>query len=304
MKATLGRLCRQIAERAYVSKQAAGAAFAAVAILLGSAMPAEAISISIDSLTVLPGNTEYTLRTDNRSRSFDFATNVTNSGGSAADVVGSSVSAGTRYAWTQTSDTDGLFSGDSPLTTTSNYRVEFTVSGGNPAAVYDVTIDTARIGALVTRDEASASATATINALSGTLNGVGNAALGLAGPLTRNSNSTGALDVNQSNTLVLTGLTGTNSFVLEFSWTNFTTSENSINGGDEGVVLFGLDTRINSKVGAADDYPGTSGRTDPAADGHFVNITAEVTAVPEPSTWVLCILGGMGLAYVAKRRRS
>jgi hypothetical protein len=66
----------------------------------------------------------------------------------------------------------------------------------------------------------------------------------------------------------------------------------------------GLDTRINSKVAAADDYPGTSGRTDPAADGHFVNVTATITQiVPEPSTYVLAGMSMLSLGAVAIRRK-
>lgn len=302
MKFSLGRICRSVAER-MLSKSGICAALAAAALVVG-ATPASAITISIDSLSVLPGNTPYTLRTDNRSRSFDFATNVVNSGETAADTVGSTVSALTRYAWTQTSDTDGIFTGDSPLNATSNYRVEFTVIPGLGATVYDLVIDTSRIGALVTRDESGATARATISAVSGTLNGVGNAGLGLTGPLERSSSSTGVLNVSQSNSLVLTGLSGTQSFVLDFVWTTDTNSNSGIAGGDEGVALFGLDTRINTRVGAADDYPGTSGRANPAGDGHFVDITATVTAVPEPSTWALCALGVLGFGLVAKRRRG
>ncbi len=273
-------------------------------LLTVSVRSAEAVSVTIDSLTMLAGNQAYRFTNSNRSDSFDSAVNVVNGGGSVADSLGATVSAKTRYAYTQTADADGSFPGAVDFTATSNYRVVFTVDAG-AGTVYDLQIDTARLGALVTRDESGSTATATINAVSGSLNGVGNANLGLAGPLSRSSSDTGVLAVNQGSTLQLLNLTGSNTYTLDFQWTTRTQSNNGILAGDEGVALFGLDTRVNTKVGAADDYPGTSGRTDPSADGHFVTVTATVVeVVPEPSTWIMAAVASLGAVFFRRRKSA
>jgi hypothetical protein len=280
---------------------------AAFVLFAGIASPARAITISIDSITKLPGNTtssgSYSSGA-NRSSGFDSAVSVPNPGGTKADTVGASVNAQTRYAWTQSSDSDAAAFGSEIFTGTSYYEVKFTVSPGSLSTVYDVKIDTARIGALVVRNEGGAAGEAESGAIVGTLNGIGQPSLGLAATGNLNTNSTAVVPVSQGNTLTLSGLSGTQSYTLQFLWTNRTASGNNVlSGGDEGVTLFGLDTRLNSRVAAADDYPGTSGRTNPAGDGHFVTITATVTVIPEPSTLAMATIAGLGMALFGWRRR-
>ena len=187
---------------------------------------------------------------------------------------------------------------------TSNYRVTISITPDNPLNVYDLTINTSRLGALVVRNEGGAAGTADISAVTGLLNGVGNGLLGLADPGALNTNSTTVIQINQSNQLILAGLTGNQVFQLDFTWSASAGSGNNIlNGGDEGVVLLGQPGTV-SQVGAADDYPGTSGRSPQSADGHFVSATVVVTQiVPEPSTIVLSGMAGLGLGLVMWRRR-
>jgi hypothetical protein len=49
--------------------------------------------------------------------------------------------------------------------------------------------------------------------------------------------------------------------------------------------------------------PGIGGR-DMAADGHFVNFTATMVTVPEPSALILSALGGAILAWALRSRRA
>ncbi len=102
--------------------------------------------------------------------------------------------------------------------------------------------------------------------------------------------------------LAFTG--GVQQYTLEFTWTGRTFSPSNANGGDESVILMGLDTRINGDVGAADDYPGTSGRV-AANDGHFVTVTATIVQiVPEPSSFLLAGMASIGMGLVVWRRRK
>ncbi|MBL9123155.1 MAG: PEP-CTERM sorting domain-containing protein [Planctomycetaceae bacterium] len=285
-------------------RRALAVAGVACAAVLLTAPEAKAITITVNSITKLGGNTATgVVGSSNRRSSYDSAVSITNAGTSTADSVGASVTGGTRYASTQTSDANGVFVGSASLTATASYQVVFTVTPGLAGTVYDLEIDTSRIGAFVIRDETSASASASLSAVTGTLNGPVDGGLALAALPGLNTSSTTVQAINQANTTTLTGLTGPQVFTLTFNWTGSTNSSSGANGGDEAVVLMGLDTRINGDVGAADDYPGTSGRTNPAGDGHFVNITATITAVPEPSTFALA---GIGLAvggFAAWRRR-
>jgi hypothetical protein len=170
--------------------------------------------------------------------------------------------------------------------------------------VYDLQIDTSRIGAFVVRQEA-ASATNNLGAVNGTFSAPAQNLTQLAALPGLNTSSTTTSPFSQNGGTAISGFTGgVQQFTLEFTWTGRTFSGNGVNGGDESVILMGLNTQINGDVGAADDYPGTSGRTDPAADGHFVNISATITQiVPEPSTYALAAMSFVSLGAVALRRR-
>jgi hypothetical protein len=293
---------------------------ALAALAVGSAVwpasQAHAISLSIDSITKIAPNTNtavyynnntggnYNLSGNNqRQSSYDSAVSVLNLGTSAADVVGAAVTGGTRYASTQTSDADGFAQGDSTLEAMASYQVLFTVDAPLNA-IYDLQIDTSRIGAFVMRDETSASGSNNLGAVNGTFSAPAQNLTQLAALPGLSTSSTTTSPFNQSGGTTIVGLTGgIQQFTLTFTWSGRTQSTSGANGGDESVILMGLDTRINGDVGAADDYPGTSGRT-AANDGHFVNVTATITQiVPEPSTYVLAGMSMLSLGAVAIRRK-
>lgn len=293
------------------------AAVAACAALLGLASSAEAITISIDSITKISPNTNTAVYFNNntggnynlsgssqRQSSYDSQVSVLNAGGSAADVVSNTVIAKTRYASTQTSDADGFLVGDATLETTARYQILFTVSAPLNA-IYDITIDTQRIGAFVVRDETSATASNNLGAVNGTFAAPAQGLNSLAALPGLNTTNTTVSPFNQTNSNTLLAFTGgVQQYTLVFTWTGRTFSPSNANGGDESVILMGLDTRINGDVGAADDYPGTSGRT-ASGDGHFVTVSATIVQiVPEPSTFLLAGMAGIGMGLVVWRRRK
>jgi hypothetical protein len=289
----------------------------AVCSAVWPASQANAISINIDSITKVAPNTPTALYYNNstggnlnttpngnRQSSYDSQVSVLNGGTSAADIVGAVVNGQTRYASTQTSDSDGNFAGDSTLEATANYQILFTVNAPLNA-VYDLQIDTSRIGAFVIRDETSASGSNNLGAVNGTFSAPLQNLTQLANLPGLSTSNTTTSAFNQSAGTSIVGLTGgIQQFTLTFTWSGRTQSTSGILGGDESVILMGLDTRINGDVGAADDYPGTSGRANPLLDGHFVNVSATITQiVPEPSTYVLAGMSMLSLGAVAIRRK-
>lgn len=266
----------------------------ALAALLGLAGSAQAISISAVTITKLGTNSADTL-TNNLTTFNEFrsSTSVVDSGGSAVDTAGATVDAKTRYASIQGRD---ISVGSGNANATSDYQITFTVSAtaGN---VYDLTISSLRFGALTTFDDIvlGGSSGATLGAVTGRLNAVVNASLGLAGDsVGANANKA----INQTNALVLTGLTGTQNITLRFTWTN-----NVNSSPEEAAARFGLlGTAPSSGSMQADDYPGVGGRT-AGNDGHFITVTA-VTTTPEPGTVALLALGLVGLSAVARRRHA
>ena len=283
----------------------AGVAFATVLL---TAPQAKAITLTVTSLVKLGGDTgNYVQNNSANAGEWQSAISTLNAGGSKIDTLGQTISGATRYAAVLGSDSDALNFASRNDSATSNYRVAFTVSA--PIGyTYDLKIDTRFIGALVNRNEGGAAGSESVTSnVTGTLNGVGNGGLTLATLTSQSSqNNTSTVNISKSNSFTLVGLTGTNNYQLDFTWSQSTSSGNNVlNGGDEAVVLLGLGTGISPTaglIGAADDYPGTSGLT--AANlGHFVDLTATITAVPEPSTLALAAIGLVGGAFAAWRRR-
>lgn len=284
-------------------------AAAIAGLIFAVAGTSQAITITGVSLAPTGSNTANFLNdtvTDYRENRSSVAVN--DSGGTAPDVVANSVNAQTRYA--AMVGADGGIATAPNRTATSNYTITFSVTA-SPGTIYNVSIDTSRIGAITRVDDGTGGASGNISALTGAY-GVNapasTAAFGLSAVTV--ALGTGASNTpfsQNSTTLTLTGLTGPNTINLSFNWTatansTCTGSLCSSTGNDELAVRLGM-AGTGSGV-SADDYPGVGARNI-ATDGHFMNVTAVVTSVvPEPGTLALVAFGLAGIARVGRRRAA
>ena len=270
-----------------VLKRFTGWSFAVCVLSAFLLSPAQAITISGVAAATNPGDSgEVT--------SFwgdiegDSLASVRNAGGSAPETVGATVTAGTRYAQYLWADNT---SGESDGASTADYTVNMTITPDDPNTVYDLQIDTTRLGALTLVDDsfswACCFSSADIGSVAASVGGVAEPGLGM-GALGINSSPTN-LEINQAANFTISGLTGVYNLVLNFVWTAEAWSNN-----DEGAVRLGLTSSTGGV--SADDYPGPGGRI-AANDGHFVDVTATVISViPEPGTALLLGLGLVGLS--------
>ena len=274
-------------------------------LLLGlGAGPATALTISTAIATTGSNTPDFLNDTLTDYRENRSSTSILDAGGTTTDLVGNSVNASTRYA--AMVGADGGVATAPSRTATHAYQVTFTITA-NPWVVYDLTIDTSRIGAITRVDDGTGGGNGNISALTGTINAASTPALGM--PAVNLAQGTGAANVpfSQSTpTVTLTGLTGSQVVTLAFTWTSTanstcTGSLCSSTGNDEVAVRLGM-AGTGSGV-TADDYPGVGSRNI-NGDGHFVNVNAVITAVPEPGTLVLIGAGLAGLAFGGRRRAS
>lgn len=231
---------------------------------------ARAIDLSIGSPT---NNTSFSFSGDGGNRNAASSVSITNGGGTAANSLGSTLTGQVRYISNTAADTP-IFESAS-ATTNSNYNFSFSVTA--PSSVYyTVAIDTRLTGGLTAVDDTGVSSggTANVSNVSGALNSVGNASLGLSTAASQGGTGSEAMtNVNATSSLNL-GVFNTNTTNnLQFSWQTFASSPNNILGGDEHASRFGL----NDVLGGADadNYPGNPGR-DISQDGHFATITVTV----------------------------
>ena len=232
---------------------------------------------------------------------------VTDTGGTTGfDYVGANVNAATRYAGVLVADA-GAFTSRT-LNATADYSITFTVNVADPGTIYTLQINTARLGATTTVEDSGTSnqAAASMGAVTGQYNAVTNASLGLAAVTTSSGGSDNDV-FNQAGVLTLTGLTGSQTITLRFTWamgadSTCTGIGCNVAGVDEAAVRLGIAGTGSGTPGtSADDYPGVGSRTI-GNDGHFVTILANVTYVPEPGTALLFGLGLSGLAFARRRR--
>jgi hypothetical protein len=301
---------------------------ACLAIFGWLAPAALAIQLTVDSAAANVGNSaNYLNSTSGRHGEFRSQVTTLDPGGTDADVVSNAVDGRVRYASVTSADTGSFYLGQ-VIVAASDYSVTFTVSA--PLNVYyDIAVDTSRMGAftLVSDSGSNGGATADLSALAGSVSGSLNnnpePALGLAdlapSSVPGNSGSSVNTPFSQSNQLLLTNLTGTNTYTLRFVWSSAvttnpgsnTSSTNTDNGayifgGDETAVRMGLAGSGSSISGgiSADDYPGVGSRTQ-ADDGHFVSMKATIVAiVPEPSSLVLAAMAMVGIVVTTWRRRK
>ena len=263
------------------------------ALLLAPA-PARALSITGLKVATSSANTANKSRTTGNNQ-YQIASSVALVGSApapVADTVGASLSFGTRYAALVAEDRDAA-NGTTTRNATEAYTITFTVN--NPlGGTYRLDIDTSRLGALTFVNDSGGGATASLGAVTGTLNGVANPALALAavGPLT----ATGGANQGFSQTgsvLSIVASNVTRTFTLGFTWTGSATSSQ-----DEAAVRLGISGALANAT--ADDYPGVGGRS-ASGDGHFVDVGVTLLAVPEPGTLAL-LAAGLAL-FPARPRR-
>ncbi len=283
-------------------------ALAAAFLVVSASSPATALSISAVTISTNAGNTANFIEDTATAYQQNLSTTaIQDSGGTSPDTLAATVDARTRYAAIVVTDTASLTS--RTRTATSDYKITFTVSAPG-LVMYDLRIDTSRIGATTTVEDSSTSnqASAALGSVTGRLNSVVNGNLGLAAVTT----SAGGSDYDpfsQAGVLTLTGLTGTQIITLDFAWT--ATADSTCTGFgcqtlgvDEAAVRLGMTGTGGGITGTTvDDYPGVGSRT-MADDGHFVNILATVTFVPEPGTVMLLGTGLAGLGFAGTRKRS
>jgi hypothetical protein len=264
----------------------------AASLALGAGAPAGALSIS--GLTIAPGaaNSADLLQNAGANRAQIASTSaiVSSAIGPVADVLGASVGFDSRYAALLAADREAG-GGSFTQSATADYTISFTVL--NPTgAVYQIDIDTSRIGSLVLVNDGGGGASASLGAVTGSLDGLADPALALAalGPLTGAAGGNSPFSQTGA-TLSVLGAALSQTYTLAFTW-----SASATGSRDEAAVRLGISGGLGTTT--ADDYAGS-----PAGDGHFVSVGVTIVSVPEPNLLAL-ILTGLALFALRPRRSN
>ena len=270
---------------------------ASVGLLTALALGPAANALTISGLTpVLGGSNTGQITTDNgNNRSQTTSAVATTQAPSAApDTIGSFSEFITRYSMNVVADRTNS-TASTTANMTSSYSITFTVN--NPAGgSLRIDIDTLRVGALTSTDEAGSS-TITLGAVTGQLDTVGQANLGLpsvGGTLSTTAINTAFSQSGSTLSIFTSALTST--YVLQFDF-----SSTVLSAQDAGAIRMGETGGISSTT--ADNYPGAGARVQ-ANDGHFVTVRSTIISMPEPESGALVAFGLLGLALRGRRPRQ
>jgi hypothetical protein len=270
----------------------AGLAFL-LALGVSYAGPVEALSITALTLATDAANTANASGTVGANR-FRIASSLGLVGAApapVADLVGASLDFDTRYAALVAVDREAG-GGSTSATATASYTIAFTVN--NPfGGTYQLDVDTSRLGALTLVTDSGGTATASLGAVTGRLDGVVDAALGLpaSGPFSGAAGGNTAVS-QTSTTLSVLSSAPMQTYTLDFTW-----SATATGSQDEAAVRLGIGGGLGTTT--AEDYPGVGGRA-LADDGHFVHVEVTLLSMPEPAT---ALLTAGGLLALARRRQ-
>jgi hypothetical protein len=262
-------------------------------VLAAALFATRADALTITGLSIAKGGTNTADATMNTGQNFlqtTSAVSTTLAPAAALDTLGSFSEFITRYAMMVAADRQNT-SGNTTASMTSSYSITFTVDNPTGATV-QIDIDTLRAGSLTIVSDSTGNSAITLGAITGQVNAVADAGLGLAAASLTNAASADAPfnQVGSGTTIVTSALTS--NYVLQFDFTSTAAST-----WDEGAIRMGMTGNVNSST--ADDYPGVASRTQ-ANDGHFVDVKATIIAVvPEPGPGSLVALGLVALALRA-----
>jgi hypothetical protein len=307
----LARVCldnnstRHVANRGTQPKHLrAGVLVAAVAALVLLSSNAQALQISVESLTVFPDNTATGTYTGSGqgTSTWDSALASIVPVDSTPNVVGNSTSAEVQYAYTMST---AAGSSSATFKTLSHYAVTIKVSNDEPGTqvTYAVGVDGLLTGVL-SHGGSGALTMSTFSSSEGPIQ-IGNKAVNdFQGPAIGFPGGTGSY--NQAITGTFPNGTGTTYYTIEINRTSTT----SANKNGTITVSAGLGPAASASAMMSTQFASPltnfTNPVDTTSNGQLLTFTATVltVTVPEPGTWLLLAAGLPVLGVVAFARRK